>query len=99
MPGRDDPEHFPTGIFSILHDEGDQLPTDKTDETVLCGVVAALIFNIGQRKHLLQAGKVNMAPLEDLLSFGFIPSETQRESVYFLYRFATAQQRHGVKCA
>jgi hypothetical protein len=81
MPGCDDPEHFPKGIFTILHNERDEPPTDKANETVLFWVVVALIFYIGQREDLIKAGKVNIAPLEDLLPFGFIPSNTHRRIV------------------
>jgi hypothetical protein len=40
-----------------------------------------LVFDIGQRKGLIKAGKVYMAPLEHLLPFGFIPSDAQEKSV------------------
>jgi hypothetical protein len=73
--------NLPKEIGTIFHHEGGQSPPDKADETVLFGVVMTLVFDIGQREHLIKAGKVYMAPLEDLLPFGFIPSATHEKSV------------------
>ena len=69
MPGRDHPEDFSQGIFAILHDERHQPPTDKANEAVLFRIVVALVFHIGQGEQVVELGKVNMAPLEDLLPF------------------------------
>jgi hypothetical protein len=69
MPGRDHPEDFSKGVFTILHDERDQPPTDKAYEAVLFWVVVALVFHIGQGEQLVELGEVNVAPLEDLLLF------------------------------
>jgi hypothetical protein len=81
MPGRDDPEHLPKVIGTILHNECDEPSTNKADKTVLFGVIVALIFDIGQREELINLGKVNMAPLENLLPFEFIPSDTHAKIV------------------
>ena len=81
MPGCDNPEHLPKGIYTIFHNKSDKSSTDKANEAVLFRVVVALVFDIGQREELINLGKVNMAPLENLLPFEFIPSDTHEKSV------------------
>jgi hypothetical protein len=74
MPGRDHPEDFSKSILAILHDDRDESPTDKANEAVLFWIVVALVFHIRQGEQLVELGKINVAPLEDLLPFCFIPS-------------------------
>ena len=78
----------PKGIIADIHDERHQpLPTNKANEAgVLFRIVVALIFHIRrQGEQVVELGKVNMAPLEDLLPFRFIPSNSHRQRVYNYY--------------
>ena len=59
------------------------------------GVIVALVFHIGQSEQLVELGKVNVALLEDLLSFRFIPSNPHRQRVYKYY---TVLQRGSGVC-
>jgi hypothetical protein len=93
MPGCHYPKDFSQGIFAILHDERDQPPTDKPNKAVLFWVVVPLVFHIGQGEQLVELCKVNVAPLEDLLPFRFIPSNPHRQRVYNYY--TVLQQRSG----
>jgi len=88
MPCRDDPYAVPQGILSRFDNERDQLSTDKANQAVVCRVVAPLIFDIRETEQLVQVRKINLAPLQDLLSLGFIPSNAHKGIVGFLYLFA-----------
>jgi hypothetical protein len=91
MPGHDYPEDFSKSILAIFHDEREPSPTDRAKEAVLFWVVVALVSHIGQYEQLVELGKVNVAPLEDLFPFRFIPSNPHRKKVWSYY--TVLQQR------
>lgn len=93
MPGHGHPEDFSKSILARFHDEREQSPTDKAKEAVLFWVVVALVFHIGQCEQLVELGKVNVAPLEDLFPFRFIPLNPHRKKVWSYY--TVLRQRSG----
>src|SRR6266446_7455926 len=50
------------------------MPAYKANQAILLRVVVTLVFHVRQTKQFCELRKVNMAPLQNLLPFRFIPS-------------------------
>jgi len=92
MPCRDDPDELAQGILSILNNEGKQMAFYKANQAILLRVVFALIFHVRQTEQFHELRKVNLAPLQNLLPFSFIPSNPHSTIVEKLYLFATMRR-------
>src|SRR5919204_190698 len=65
MPCGHDPQIFCNSILAVLNDEREQASLPKTDDPILFGIITPLVFNVRQTQHLVEDGKVNLAPPQD----------------------------------
>lgn len=74
MPCRNHPDEFSQPVEPILYDEGDELPVDETDQSILLWVIVSLVLYIRQTKQLFQLSEVDLTPLQNMLAFVFVPT-------------------------